>query len=69
MTRFEFYADEVKCCSTSSRIYAVVNISYGNDLEDALKSVLEASLDYFGRDTTIEILKDRMKKLGYEFDE
>lgn len=69
MARFEFYADEVKCCSTSSGIYAVVNISYGNELEDALKSVLEASLDYFGKDTTIEILKDRMKKLGYEFDE
>ena len=69
MARFEFYADEVKCCSTSSGIYAVVNISYGNELEDALKSVLEASLEYFGRDITVEVIKDRMKKLGYEFDE
>lgn len=69
MARFEFYADEVKCCSTSSGIYAVVNISYGNELEDALKSVLEASLEYFGRDITVEAIKDRMKKLGYEFDE
>lgn len=68
MARFEFYADEVKCCSTSSGIYAVVNISYGNELEDALKSVLEASLEYFGRDITVEVIKDRMKKLGYEFD-
>lgn len=69
MARFEFYADEVKCCSTSNGINAVVDISYGNNLEDALKSVLEASLDYFGKDTTIEVLKDRMKELGYEFDE
>lgn len=69
MARFEFYADEVKCYSTSSGINAVVDISYGNNLEDALKSVLEASLDYFGKDTTIEVLKDRMKELGYELDE
>lgn len=69
MARFEFYADEVKCCSTSSGINAVVDITYGNNLEDALKSVLEASLEYFGRDITVETIKDRMKELGYEFDE
>lgn len=68
MARFEFYADGVKCYSTSSGINAVVDISYGNNLEEALKSILEASLGYFGKDTTIEILKDRMKELGYEFD-
>lgn len=69
MARFEFYADEVKCYSTSSGINAVVDITYGNNLEDALKSVLEASLEYFGRDITVETIKDRMKELGYEFNE
>lgn len=69
MARFEFYADEIRCYFTSSGVNAVVYISYGNNLEDVLKSVLEASLDYFGKDITIEMLKDRMEELGYEFDE
>lgn len=69
MTKFGLFAQIVECRTANAGVSVDIEVMDGNDLEHNLKSIVEASLDYFGRDTTIQIIKERMEMLGYEFNE